>query len=346
MNTPLHEFQQHSGDWRKSLSLNRRRTIFVVASFLFIYAFLGFLLDMYLVSTQYPNASLEVYAYALLTFTVTPAATITLGIIAAIAVFVTFKFHDKIMLLGTHAREITAQNASNLKEKQLYNVVEELRIAAGLKYMPKVYIMDANYMNAFASGYSEKSAIMAITSGLLDKLDRAETQAVMAHEISHIRHMDIKLTLMASVLTNIMLITIDFFFYNMIFGRRRNEKGDNRLFIIVMILRYVLPLITVLLTLYLSRTREYMADAGCVELMRDNNPLATALLKIQKDTERNAEEYNREYASTPHEDVRRNAYIFDPTQAGISAVKSISSLFSTHPPVEKRLEAIGFRNRQ
>lgn len=344
MTQNLHEYEQHGSDWRKSLRMNSRRTYTVIGLFLLIYASLGFLIDMYLLSAHYPHAPLHVYAAALLTFTVTPIATLILLAVAAFALLITFKFSDKLMLLGTNSREINAETAANLQERQLYNIVEELRVAAGLKYTPKVYIIEADYMNAFASGYSEKSAMMAITSGLLNKLDRAETQAVMAHEISHIRHMDIKLTLMASVLANIMVITLDFFFYNIILGRR-DEKGDNRLASLILILRYLLPIITVLLTLFLSRTREYMADAGCVELMRDNAPLARALLKIQQDTEAKANQYNAEYAQTPHEDIRRSAYIFDPAQAGIFSVKTISSLFSTHPEIESRLAAIGFRRK-
>lgn len=104
-----------------------------------------------------------------------------------------------------------------LEEKKLYNVIEEMKVAAGLSFMPKVYIIEADYMNAFASGLSEKSAMVAITRGLMNKLDRAELQAVMAHELSHIRHQDIKLTMMASVLSNIMLIIVDLLFYNLIF---------------------------------------------------------------------------------------------------------------------------------
>src|SRR5262249_44554297 len=146
---------------------------------------------------------------------------------------------------------------------------------------------------------------------------RSELQAVMAHELSHIRHMDIKLTLMASVLSNLMLIILDVLFYSMLFGngRRRDREGGggaNILFIVILLLRYLLPLITVLLMLYLSRTREYMADAGCVELMRDNSPLARALLKIQDDHEQNQQQYAAEYQQTPHESVRREAYIFTP----------------------------------
>ena len=196
-------------------------------------------------------------------------------------------------------------------------------------------------MNAFASGYSEKSAFVAITRGLIEKLDRSELQAVMAHELSHIRHGDIKLTLMASVLSNILLIAVDLLFYNMIFSRDR--KADDRLVFAIIILRYLLPITTVLLTLYLSRTREYMADAGSVELLRDNVPLARALLKIHQDTLANSESYGQEYSQTAHEDVRRAAYIYDPIQSGIEPVKSLANLFSTHPDIQQRLAALGVK---
>jgi heat shock protein HtpX len=249
-----------------------------------------------------------------------------------------------LRLLGTNYREITPEAAS-LQEKQLYNTVEEMKVAAGLHYMPRVFLIEADYMNAFASGYSEKSAMIAITKGLLEKLDRAELQAVMAHELSHIRHLDIKLTLMASVLSNLMLMLIDILFYGVLFSRdrRRDEGGTNWLVTVIIILRYVLPLITVLLMLFLSRTREYMADAGSAELTRDNEPLARALLKIKNDYDIHQEHYATEYQSTPHEAVRRESYIFDPVTAGFSAKSALSDTFSTHPSVEKRLAALGFK---
>ncbi len=341
----LHSYERHSANWRKSRRHNSRRTHYIIGTFLLIYACIGLLIDTYMVSMQYPYVPLGFIVKHLLMLDPFPIATTTLLTIAGIALLVTFKLHDKLMLLGTDSREITPETASTLAEKQLYNIIDELRIAAGLKFMPKVYIIEANYMNAFASGYSEKSSLVAITSGLLAKLDRSEIQAVMAHEISHVRNMDIKLTLMASVLANIMLITIDILFRFQLYGRRHNNKNGGKLFLIIMILRFALPLITVLLTLYLSRTREYMADAGCVELTRDNQPLARALLKIQNDTEANAATLKQEYQQTRHEEVRRAAYIYDPSKAGIST-HSISGLFSSHPPLEKRLAAIGFKRRK
>jgi len=211
-----------------------------------------------------------------------------------------------------------------------------------LQYMPRVFIIDADYMNAFASGFSERSAMVAITRGLIEKLDRAEMQAVMAHELSHIRHGDVKLTLAVAVLSNILLIVVDILFYSALFKRDDNRE-DNRLLMVIMILRYVLPLLTVVLTLFLSRTREYMADAGCVELMRNNEPLARALLKISVDHKQYAGHYSEEYGNTPHEQLRHASYLFDPSD--IDPVKSLNSAFATHPSIDQRLRALGFKRK-
>lgn len=346
-NTPLDPYSAAAADWRASIKRNTRRTYFVIASFILIYLLMGLLVDMYIYSAHYPGASLSQLFVALITFTLFPKVTLITTLIAVISLMVTFSFHDKLMLLGTEYREITPESAQNTQELQLYNVVEEMKVAAGLRFMPKVYLIEAPYMNAFASGYSEKSAMVAITRGLIEKLDRSELEAVMAHELSHIRHMDIKLTLMASVLSNLLLIMLDLFFYNAIFSRRSEEDNGrrNQFLFIIILLRWLLPLVTVLLMLYLSRTREYMADAGCVELTRNNEPLARALLKIQGDYQSNAENYSALSQDTAHETIRRQAYLFDPLQAGIASTKSLADLFSTHPSIEKRLAALGFTQK-
>ncbi len=333
-----------TADWRQTIRANNHKTIFVITVFFVIYLALGMLVDTYIYSTHYPLAPLAQIFMGLITLQLFPLVTLIMLGVAAISLFVTFSLHDQLMLLGTEYKEVTPQTAQTIAEKQLYNVVEELKIAAGLHYMPKVFIIDADYMNAFASGYSEKSAMLAITRGLIEKLNRSELQAVMAHEISHIRHMDIKLTLMASVLANLMVMVLDIFFYNMIFSRRQSEsRSGNSLIIIIMILRYILPVINILLLLYLSRTREYMADAGAVELQRDNQPLAAALLKINGDHQAHQDAYTAAYQQTPHENVRREAYIFDPAQAGISAMSSLTDAFSTHPNLKDRLAALGIK---
>lgn len=339
---PISDFQAGKANWRDQLRQNETKTRSVILTFILVYVVVGLVVDVVILQSQYPQASLGQCFAALISFQKVPYATLLLLLIALISILITYSMYDRIMLLGTDSYEITAQSARNLKEKQLYNVVEEMKVAAGLRFMPKVFIIEADYMNAFASGYSEKSAMVAITRGLMEKLDRAEMQAVMAHELSHIRHHDIKLTLMIAVLSNILLIVIDILFYNFIYSR--NKKEDNRLFLVIMILRYVLPVVTVVLALFLSRTREYMADAGSVELMRDNEPMARALLKISEDHELHADEYHQAYGKTPHEQVRQASYLYDPSR--LDPVKSLNNLFSTHPSVEDRLRAIGFLRKK
>jgi heat shock protein HtpX len=337
--------QSKTADWRKIIRFNTHRTYFVIASFIIIYSAVGFIVDLYIYASRYPHVPLETIFRALSHLRLFPIATLILAALAIIAVLVTFSLHDKLMLLGTEYHEITPETVRSIQETKLYNVIEEMKISAGLSFMPKVFVIDADYMNAFASGYSEKSAMVAITRGLMVKLNRVELQAVMAHELSHIRHLDIKLTLMAAVLSNITLIVVDLLFRGVLFSPRnggRQDRGRRNLFLLITILRFLLPVITILLVLYLSRTREYMADAGSVELMRDNQPLASALLKISNDHSDNVDRYSAMYQNTPNESIRREAYIFDPKQAGISNLQSVSDLFSTHPSISKRLAALGF----
>lgn len=343
----FNEYHVGTANWRDTLRRNNFRTRIVILLFILIYCSIGMLVDMYMATTSYPQATIPQLLEALVTFKIFPLATLIMLVIAGISLMVSYAFYDKLMLLGTEYHEVTPTTAQNLSEKQLYNIVEEMQIAAGLRYMPRVFIIDADYMNAFASGYSEKSAMIAITRGLMAKLNRDELQAVMAHELSHIRHLDIKLTLTASLLANLSVMALDMVFYNMVFSGRRNSdsRSGNKLAAIIMILRYILPIISILLLLYLSRTRELMADAGAVELMRTNQPLASALMKISDDHAQNRDQYSAAYQQTPHENIRRESYIFDPLQAGIESSMSISDFFSTHPNLEARLAALGIRRR-
>ena len=328
--------------WREQIARNKRRTRWVIATFIGLYLMVGLLVDVFLASNTH-QAPLGAVFKALITFQLFPVATFLMAAIAVISLLVTHVLYDRIMLLGTEYSKIDPNNFRNLKEQQLYNVIEEMKIAAGLQFMPRVFIIEANYMNAFASGFSEKSALVAITRGLMEKLARDELQAVMAHELSHIRHLDIKLTLTVTVLSNIMLIVIDVLFYSVLFSRRQSKQQSQLAFIIIL-LRYTLPLITMLLGLFLSRTREFMADAGCVELMRSNEPLARALIKINEDHNANTTQYQQEYGQTAHEQVRRAAYIYDPVSTKMDPVKSFSNAFSTHPNLRERLKAIGYKS--
>ncbi|AVC44857.1 zinc metalloprotease HtpX [Francisella tularensis subsp. novicida] len=345
-----------SVNWREVVRKNTYRTYFVIATFLIVFFLLGIFVDTIWRYSEFANAYYNRYGielpisrvfYSLATFQIPPYATMIISTVAVIWVFVTFSMYDKIMLSGTEYQEITADNQDPLA-RRVYNVVEEMKVAAGMLYMPKVFLIDANYMNAFASGYSEKSAMVAITTKLANALNRDELQAVMAHELTHIRNQDIKLNLFTMVLSNMMLIIMDFLFYSALFSSNSNNNNNNRnnnaaaFFIIIMILRYVLQIFTIFMMLFLSRTREYMADAGAVELMRTNMPMANALIKIANDSKSVEAQYS--YKHNKNENLRRASYIFDPLSAGISS-GDMSDLFSTHPSIEKRLASIGVKLR-
>ena len=345
-----------SVNWREVVRKNTYRTYFVIVTFLIVFFLLGIFVDTIWRYSEFANAYYNRYGielpiskvfYSLATFQIPPYTTMIISAVAVIWVLVTFSMYDKIMLSGTEYQEITADNQDPLA-RRVYNVVEEMKVAAGMRYIPKVFLIDANYMNAFASGYSEKSAMVAITTKLANALNRDELQAVMAHELTHIRNQDIKLNLFTMVLSNMMLIIMDFLFYSALFSGNSSNNNNNRnnkaaaFFIIIMILRCVLQIFTIFMMLFLSRTREYMADAGAVELMRTNMPMANALIKIANDSKSAEAQYS--YKHNKNENLRRASYIFDPLSAGISS-GDISDLFSTHPSIEKRLASIGVKLR-
>ncbi len=368
-------------DWRGVIARNQRNTRFVIFLFVFIYMSIGLLIDTYVnvsvipgVQSYIPRETYEQYytysgspnhySYSytpntanapsasweqiqtvflkLISFKTLPVATLIMTAIALFSLLIAHFFHKKLTMMGTNYREVSDSETG--ADKQLYNIVEEMKIAAGLKFMPKIYIIEADYMNAFASGLGESNALVAITRGLLEKLDRDELQAVMAHELSHIRHNDIRLTMTVAILSNLMLIAIDLVFRNIMYSRSQGK--DNGLKIIIIIMRFALPVLTLLLMMYLSRTRELMADSGCVELMRSNKPLASALLKIDADHKANVSNYKQAYNNTPHEEVRQASYLYDPGEAGIATIFSLNNLFSTHPTLAKRLEALGVEKRK
>lgn len=339
-------------DWRKQLRVNEKKSKLVILSFIMIHAAIGLAFDAHIIGNIYrisPINSLQLICSG----QTVPIVTLILSGLAILAIIVTFVFHDRLILLGSKYQEVTSSKSISDEALKLYHIVEELRIASNLGYTPKVYLIDADYMNAFASGYSEKSALIAVTKGLLNKLDRNELQAVIAHELSHIKHQDVKLTLLVSILGNLSIMFLDMIFRSLLFNNQRSKRksrdsnrgggGEVIFLLIIAMLRILLPLITTLLILYLSRKREFMADAGAVALIRENIFLARALIKIKEDHLANQKVYEALYRSTPNEGIRRELYIFDPKQLGIKATQALTILFSTHPPLEERLKALNWK---
>ncbi|WP_272578741.1 MULTISPECIES: zinc metalloprotease HtpX [Providencia] len=311
-------------DFRNVIRKNNIRTRLVVMSYIFLMLIIGLLADI----ATHPNEQLDLVDNAMMFVTLheLPIATfIVLGLTFLGLIYIHFRGH-KMMLAGMNAREITQENASSPQEKQLFNIIEELSLSASLGYIPRLYILETDEPNAFAAGWNNRNALVGVTRGLLQTLNRQEVQAVLAHEVGHIIHGDSKLTLYVGILANVILTVTNLF--SQIFirtaGRRRNNAA-NKAQMILLVLNFVLPWITQILYFYLSRTREYMADAAAVDLTADNQAMISALKKISGNHE--THEYDN---STTGQAYRKAAYIFNKGD----------SVFSTHPSIENRIAVL------
>ncbi|HUV37373.1 MAG TPA: zinc metalloprotease HtpX [Patescibacteria group bacterium] len=245
-------------------------------------------------------------------------------VIAVVASLSAFYSGDKMILTMSRAKRIEKKD-----HPQLYNVVEELSIAAGLP-VPAMYVIDDTAPNAFATGRDPEHASVAITTGLMQKLNRDELQGVIAHELSHVGNRDILFATMVGILVGSIVLVSDFFLRSMFWGggRRRRKSGERGggaiIMIIALVFAIVAPIFAKLLQLAVSRQREYLADATAAKLTRYPEGLASALEKIAGDREV-LEVANR---ATQH------LYIVNPIKP---FEKRTKSLFSTHPPLEERI---------
>ncbi|HJP88128.1 MAG TPA: zinc metalloprotease HtpX [Candidatus Limnocylindrales bacterium] len=237
---------------------------------------------------------------------------------------------DKLVLATSGAREVTQEQAP-----QLLNVVQEMALSANLP-MPKVYIIDDTAPNAFATGRDPKHASVAITTGLLQKLDREELQGVIGHELSHVRNYDIRFSLLVAVLVGSIALMADFFLRFTFWGGRGRGGGDRDrggggvqaiIFVVAVILAVIAPVIARLVQLAVSRQREYLADSSSVELTRNPRGIEQALAKIAGDQEV-LEVANR---ATQH------LYFTNPIK---KFEERSSSMFSTHPAIVDRINRL------
>ncbi|MEX2217834.1 MAG: M48 family metallopeptidase [Phycisphaerales bacterium] len=235
------------------------------------------------------------------------------------------------ILMMSGAREVQKPS-----DPQLFNVVEEVAIAAGLP-MPRVYLIDDTAMNAFATGRDPRHGAVAITRGLREKLTRDELQGVMAHEMAHIRHLDIRFAMLMATMVGLIVFACDAFLRVAWYsgrrgGRRSGGKGGGGavavLLIVALVLAVVAPLVARIIQMAYSRQREYLADAGAVELTRNPLGLASALQKLAGDEEPLVDTANR---GTAH------MYIVNPLRKMRESHQSISSVFLSHPPVKERV---------
>jgi heat shock protein HtpX len=250
-----------------------------------------------------------------------------LPVAIAIAIFqsgISYWSSDKIVLSISRAKEIDKKT-----NQELYRLVENLSIASGLP-MPKIYIIADSAPNAFATGRDPKHAVVCVTTGLIEKLDKQELEGVLAHEFSHIGNYDIRLQTIIVILVGLIALMADWFIYLRFFGG--DDDNGNWVFVLIgLVLALLSPLATSLIQLAISRKREYLADADGALLTRNPDGLARALEAISKDTEP-LEVANK---ATAH------LYITNPLKDQKDSKKShFASLFDTHPPIEERVKAL------
>ncbi len=228
-------------------------------------------------------------------------------------------------------RATSAKPLERKENKRVYNLVENLCISKGMQ-IPKVNIIEDDSLNAFASGLSPKTYTVTLSRGIINKLDDSELEAVIAHELTHIRNRDVRLLIISIVFVGIFAFISEALFRSIRFGGlSRDKKGTGAIGILIaMILALVGYLIASLCRFALSRKREYLADAGSAELTRNPLALASALRKISEDPTIEA---------VKRKDVAQ-MFIENPQAALNKSSFSIGNLFATHPPIKKRIEIL------
>ena len=309
-------------DFHQLIDRNKRNSwVLIVCFTLFVVVLAGVI--GYAVGGQYDPASAAIYGggMALIAF-----------LIAIISTAGSYFGGARAILAMSGARQVERAD-----DPQLLNVVEEMAIAGGVP-VPKVYLIDDTAPNAFATGRDPEHGVVAITTGLRQKLKRDELQGVIAHEMSHIRNFDIRYAMLMATLVGVVVLLCDMFLRSMWYGggrRRRSSrssgKGGGAVMLVIMIIAILLaiiaPLIAKIIEMAFSRQREYLADASAIDLTRNPDGLAGALAKISADPEV-LEVANR--ATAP-------MYIVHPIK---NFENRASKITDSHPPVKDRIERI------
>lgn len=243
-----------------------------------------------------------------------------------------YYYSDKIVLSINRAHP-----ASPEEYQKLNNILDGLMVSSGLEHRPRLYVVNDPQPNAFATGRNPKNAVICVTTGLLEKMDYYELEGVVAHELSHIKNYDIRLSAVVSVMVGFMVILTDWVSRALFWGRFGDDDNDSGsrgnpiLMLIGLVCLILAPIFGQLMQLALSRRREFLADASAVELTRNPDGMISALQKLDADTNQLRTANN----STAH------MYIVSPFKSNLKdGKKRKTSLFSTHPSIDDRIEAI------
>ena len=245
-------------------------------------------------------------------------------IISIISAFTTYYNCDKIILRMSKARPATHE-----EDQKLVNILDTLILSAGLEHKPKLYVVEDSQPNAFATGRNPENSVICVTTGLLDKMDYYELEGVVAHELAHIKNYDIRLSTIVTVMVGFVVMLSDMFSRRIFRSSSKNSdnKGNAVLMLVGFLLHILAPIFGKLMQLAISRKREYLADATAIEFTRNPDGLISALAKLDSDPD----ELEVANSSTAH------MYIVCPLK---DKRKKSSSLFSTHPAISDRIDAL------
>lgn len=292
----------------EQIKSNRLRSRVLFVGFFFVYAALGIAVSWLLGAWPQTNS---------------PTVLIIFSVIATVIVLVTLTLGDDLAVTVARAQQIEDRSQA----PEVWDAVETMALAAG-KPMPRVYVSPDSAPNAFAAGKDPKQAVVCVNQGLLDILDKDELEGVVAHEMAHVRNLDVRLMTYAAVLAGGISLIAEFVSYLVFFAGGDDEEGGmGAIGVIVGILVIILaPIAALLIQMSISRRREFLADAGAAELTKYPQGLASALRKL------GASEVPAQTGST----ATAHLCIVAPLGSGGRA----SSLFSTHPPIEERIERL------
>lgn len=285
----------------EQIQSNKRKTVYLIFLFSLILVGLGSALGYYFLGNIL-------------------IGTITVSIITLIYVLTTVSNSKKLVMKMNHAKPITRDQIP-----QLWNVVEDMAMVARIP-VPEIYVIEEESPNAFATGWKPESAAIAVTTGLLKKLNRAEVEAVIAHEVAHIVNYDVRLSTVTLALVSVFAIISDYVAHSMMLS---SKSDDNKFVAILALIAVILtPIIGMVVHYAVSRNREFLADATGAELCRNPMALASALHKISNDDD-------------PVDNISSSSatlYISDPFKKAAKGEKT--SFFATHPPTEERIKRL------
>lgn len=239
---------------------------------------------------------------------------------------IAFSMHSTLINMATSSE--TLDRKENMR---VYNLTENLCMSVGMT-MPKLRVVNSPALNAFASGINEKSFTVTLTTGIIETLDDKELEGVIAHELMHIRNKDVRLLIISIIFVGILGFLVDLLFRSLIYGggrrKSKDSKVDGRVILVALLIAAAVYLLTILFKFALSRKREYLADAGAAEMTRNPVALASALRKISGNSN----------LDSRSDDVKQMYIENAPKENEAGLFSGIGGLFSTHPPIEKRIQ--------